>query len=474
MRKYLFICSWLLIHAFLPFSNSLAKAPAPDTIRVSFQEFAAMATEQSANLDARRRNVEMAENRVRLANANRVLPDIRLTTAHGLVPGVKSRNPDITPGQYYLDPNLENDWEDWGIFTQAEVSGLQPIYTWGAIGNLVNAARKGAEAARYELDGQKESFLLQLFELYQSALLIADLERLTEEAVRQLDEVERELEKLREEGDPSIEEKDVFEFYILRAEFEAEVTEMELTRDFIRRSWNLVLASGPDRVYLPSERFFDPVPASIQDFGFYENSALFNRSELRGLRAAGEAADYGLQATRAQYYPSMFLGLSAGFGYTPNRPRQNNPFIRNNTNFLSARLGVGFQQNLNFWQISNQVERSRIQKRQIDDFHDAAKDGILLELSNRYREAKTVESRRQSRVKALEISSEWVRTEQIEIDIGFGDVRNLLDAVKKKMELELEISQLTFDLNLKMARLYRAAGLPVSELILNDDPTLPD
>ncbi len=444
-----------------------AQAAEQDTIRITFEEFAAIAKEKSANLDARRKNVSLAENRIQQARANRVLPNLNLTTAHGLVPGVFSRDPDITPGQYYLDPNLENDWEDWGIFTQAEINSLQPIYTWGAIGNLVSAAQKGAEAARYELDVQKESFVLQLFELYQSALLITDLDRLISEAQSQLNEVERELERLREEGDPSIEEKDVFEFYILKSEFEAQVAEMEHTRDFIRRSWNLVLASGPDRIYLPAERFFDPVPVSIQDFGFYENSALFNRAELKGISAAREAASHGLKAARAQYYPAMFLGVSAGFGYTPNRPRQNNPFIRNNTNFLSAHAGFGFQMNLNFWQTRNQIERTHIQKRQLDDFHDAAADGILIELSDHYREARITKSRRKSRVNALEISSEWVRTEQIDLDIGFGNVRHLLDAVKKKMELELEISQLTFDLNLKMARLYRSAGLPVSELTQN-------
>ncbi len=462
----------LLALVFLPLPADVYGAARPaekDTIRITFEEFAAIAKEKSANLDARQKNVRLAENRVQQARASRVLPNLNLTTAHGLVPGVKSRDPNITPGRYYLDPDLENDWEDWGIFTQAEISGLQPVYTWGAIGNLVSAAQKGAEAARHELDAQKESFVLQLFELYQSALLITDLERLISEAKSQLNEVERELERLREEGDPSIEEKDVFEFYILRSEFEAEVAEMEHTRDFIRRSWNLVLAGGPDRVYLPAERFFDPVPATIQDFGFYENSAMFNRAELKGIRAAREAASHGLKASKAQYYPAVFLGVSAGFGYTPNRPRQNNPFIRNNTNFLSARAGLGLQMNLNFWQTRNQIERSHIQKRQLDDFHDAATDGILLQLSDYYREARITESRRKSRVNALEISSEWVRTEQIDLDIGFGNVRHLLDAVKKRMELELEISQLTFDLNLRMARLYRSAGLPLSELLQNAD-----
>ncbi len=463
-RNLVFLSSLIILPLFLN-SPVDAGTSEQDTVRISFEEFAAMALEYSANLDARRKNVALAENRVQQARANRVLPNLNLTTAHGLVPGVKSMNPDITPGQYYLDPFLENDWEDWGIFTQAEISGIQPIYTWGAIGNLVNAARKGVEAARHQLDAETESFKLQLFELYQSALLVNDLERLMNDALSQLLEAEQEIEKMRDEGDPSLEEKDVFEFNIFKAEFDALIAEVEQTRDFVTRSWDLVLASGPDRLYLPAERFFDPLPVALQDFGFYENNAMYNRAELKGLNAARQAAGYGAEAARSRYYPNMVLGLSAGFGYTPNRPRQNNPFIRNNTNFMSARVGFGFQQSLNFWQIRNQVERSEIQKRQIDDYHDAAADGILIELGDRYREASIAEARRQSKENALRISNEWLRTEQIDFDLGFGDIKNLVDAVKKKMELELEVTQLTFDLNLKVAQLYRSAGIPLNEMM---------
>ncbi len=469
MQRILVLLFGLIILPCMTMSPLNARPVTQDTIRIAFDEFVDMATEYSANLDARRKNVNLAENRVQQARANRLLPNLNLTTAHGLVPGVKSMDPSITPGQYYLDPYLENDWEDWGVFTQAEISGIQPIFTWGAISNLINAAQKGVEAARYELDAEKGSYILQLFELYQSALLVNELERLMNQALSQLEEAETELEKMRDEGDPTLEEKDVFEFYIFKAEFETLITEVEETRDFVTRSWNLVLANRPDRLYLPAERFLDPLPVSLQDFGYYENSAMSNRSELKGLNAARQAASYGADAARSQYYPSMVLGLSAGFGYTPNRPRQNNPFIRNNTNFLSARVGFGFQQNLNFWQIRNQVERSEIQKRQIDDFHDAATDGIRIELGDRYRETQIAKSKRQSKEKALRISNEWLRFEQIEFDIGFGDIKNLVDAVKKKMELEVEVTQLTFDLNIKMAKLYRSAGIPLREIMPADN-----
>ena len=464
MRTILIILplSALLCLLYLP-----AKTSAQDTVRVSFGEFVEIAKNYSSNLDALQRNVSLAQNRIKQAQNTRFLPDLNLTTAHGLVPGVKSQDPTISPGRYYLDPELENDWEDWGIFTQAEISGIQPIYTWGAIGNAINAAQKGAEAAQFEYEAEKESFEMQLFELYQSALLVKELGRLLDDAKSQLREAERELERLREEGDESLEEKDIFEFRIFQEEFRAMASEFIQTRDFVRRSWEMVLAAGPNTVYLPAERFFDPLPVQVQEFNFYENSAVQNRMELKGIEAAREAAQYGVDAARAQYYPSLVLGLSAGFGYTPNRPLQNNPFIRNNTNFLSARAGLGLRQNLNFRQVRTNVDRAEVQKRQADDFHDAARDGIILELSDRYREAKITESRHDSKNSALRISNEWLRTEQIDFDIGFGDIRNLVDAVKKKMELEFEVSELTFDLNLKIARLHRSAGLSLQELMPN-------
>lgn len=441
-------------------SHTLAK----DTLYVSFEEFLSIAKNYSATLDARRHQVELARNRVRQAENNRLLPSLNLTTGHGLIPGVKSKRDDLTSTQYYLDPKLENDWEDWAIFTQADVRGAQPVYTWGGISNLIKAAREAANASQHQFNAEEESFTLKLFELYQSALLAEELQQLVNEAVSQLDQAEKELKRLRDEGDPSLEEKDVFEFYIFKAEFEALEEEVHQTGNFIRRTWNLVLANDGMIVYLPADRFLDPVPVDMQDIHWYQENALMNRSELKGILAAQNAARHGVQAARSQYYPSMILGMSAGIGYTPNRPRQTNPFIRNNANYMSARVGIGFQQNLNFLQTRTQVQRSEIQLRQTRDLEDAAREGIFLELNDRYREARIAGSRKESTRRALSLSNEWLRTEQIDYDLGFGDIKNLVDAVKKKMEMELQLRRLTFDYNLKLARLYRSAGLPLYEL----------
>ncbi|MEX0681327.1 MAG: TolC family protein [Balneolales bacterium] len=469
MKNLTFRLSILIIAA--TFFNMVADANARDTVRVNFDQFIALAQDRSPTLSTQSQIVDLAENRIQQAKNNRFLPNLNLTTAHGIVPGLKSFDENITPGSFYLDPNLENDWENWAVFTQAEVSSLQPIYTWGGITSLIHAARKSAEAARFEFDSEKESFNLKLFELYQSALLAMEMNRLMEDAISQLERAESELEKLREQGNASLEEKDIFEFYIFQAEFQALRTEMQQNHDFIFRTWNLVLAGDDRTVYLPEERFMDPIPIEIQNIDYYRRNALQNRAELKGITAAGQAAQHGVDAARSRYYPSLILGLSAGFGYTPNRPRQQNPFIRNNSNFMSARIGFGLQQSLNFWQTRTQVQRSQIQQHLARDFHDAATEGILLEIHDNYRETMIAHSRIESKRNALTLSSEWLRTEQIDLDLGFGDIKNLVDAVKKKMELEVDVKQMTFELNMKIANLHHAAGLPLSNLI--PDPSSP-
>ena len=82
----------------------------------------------------------------------------------------------------YLDPNLDNDWENWGIFTRAEVSAIQPVYTWGAIRNALQAAQAGVQVAQAGFEAEKAEYTLQLYELYYSMLLVVELERLIENA----------------------------------------------------------------------------------------------------------------------------------------------------------------------------------------------------------------------------------------------------------------------------------------------------
>src|SRR6056297_445464 len=183
---------------------------AQDTLRIDFQTFLSKALNNSGQVDYAKQDVELAENTVDQAKAQRILPSVEFNSQHGLVPGVKSDVPGLPEDEYYLDPNLRNDWEDWAIFTRFQLTAAQPVFTWGAINKAVDAAKLGAEAAQYSFEAKKEDLEIRLFELYYSRILAMEIERLLEEAQDKVDQIEGQIEDMQEEGDTSLDDSEIF------------------------------------------------------------------------------------------------------------------------------------------------------------------------------------------------------------------------------------------------------------------------
>lgn len=432
-----------------------------DTIKVGLNEFIEIAMNESSMLKAQQSNVELSRNRVNQAQSQRFLPRIELSTAHGLVPAVKSDIPGLSQGQYYLDPNLRNDWYNWGLFTRVEVTSLQPLYTWGAINNAINAATAGVAASKAEFDIESSNFELQLYELYYTRLLTMELKKLATDALKKLEEAESKIEELIEEGEASLEESDLFQFRIFKYEFLYRVDEIDETVRFVNAAWDLALNNQSHVIYQPAEVFLDPVVFELNDVHYYEESARMNRPEIAQINAAYRAARYGLEVSKSANYPSLFMALSGAYANTPNRPKQDNPFIINNTNYESIRYGIGIRQNLNFGVNKTNINRSELQVRQARYAREAANDGVLLDVRDKYRSMMMSYSRLNNTREALQVSNEWLRMEQIDYDLGFGEVKKLVDAVKANLELEVSYRQRIYDFNVNVGKLNKASGLPL-------------
>lgn len=438
-------------------------ARAQDTLQISLGEFIETGLENSGQVDYERQQVNLAENRINQARAQRYLPRFELNTQHGAVPGVVSKT-DLPKNEYYLDPNLENDWENWAIFTRAEVSAVQPIFAWGALRNAVEAAKAGAEAAQYEFESKKAGLEIRLYELYYSHILAQEVKRLVDEAQGQIARIEEQINEKVDEQDSDIDQSDVFKFEVFQSEFAMRAAEMQENINYIRSIWDYVLQADASTYYEPNQQFLDPVANSIETLNYYKSQAMERRAELKGIEAGIDAAERGIEATRAQHLPMLFIGLTGSYANTPNRPRQANPFIINNTNYASAGVGFGIRQNLDFFSAKTDIERQKIQHRRAKFLKSAAVDGIMLEISERYKNANVSEVKVEKTDEALVTSKKWLRQEQLDYDFGIGDTKDLIDAMQKELELRLQLKQRTFEFNKDMAQLFRAAGLPLTSL----------
>lgn len=440
---------------------------AQDTVKVSLKTFIERGLENSGQLKFEEQNIDLAENQISEAQSKRYLPTFELNTQHGIVPGVES-NTNLPEDEYYLDPNLKNDWQNWAVFTRAEVRAVQPIFTWGALKNAVKAAESAAVAARERFEKEKADFSVRLFDLYQSYVLTSEILRLLEEAEDTIDKVENQIEKAQEDGDSDIDESELYKFEIFKSEFAIRAAEVREEAAMTQRLWNYVLQADENTVYLPDTNFLDPTSQTLRELDYYRSNARANRAEIEAIEAGINAAEYGMKAQKQRNYPSLFLGLTGSYANTPNRPRQSNPFIINNSNYASGSFGVGIRQNLDFLGIKAQVERGEIQYRQAKFLKEAAVDGIELEINEAFKKASLSKLKVEKTDEALVTGKEWLRQEQLDYDFGIGDTKDLIDAMKKELELRVQLKREVFELNKNMAELYRKAGLPVTEITKNN------
>jgi outer membrane protein TolC len=414
-----------------------------------------------------RQDVELAQNQIKQAKAQRIIPNMSFNSQHGLVPGVESNDPNLPRDEYYLDPNLRNDWSNWAIFTKFQVSAVQPVFTWGAINKAVEAARLGAEAAQHSFDAKQADLELRLFDLYYSYILALEIERLLDEAQGKVNQIERQINAMKEEGDTSLDESEVFKFEIYKSEFEIQKAEVEENMRFVTETWNYVLRNEEGTVFEPQIRFLDPVASNIESLSFYQDAAFNNRPELEALRVGEDATEIYITSLKKQNLPGLYLAGYINFANTPNRPRQSNPFIQNNTNLFNGGFGFTIRQKLNFFSIRANIERTQIELKKVSLAQDAAKDGIMLEVNNNYRQASLADVKVEQTDEALVTSKKWLRQEQLDYDFGMGEVKDLIDAMRKELELKLQLKQRIFEYNSSLAKLNKSAGIPLTTLITN-------
>src|SRR5699024_6240751 len=98
-----------------------------DTVKVSLNESVSNGRKHAGQVKAKKQDVRLAGSRVHQVKSKRFLPSFTLDTKHGIIPGVKSNRSDLSPNEYYLDPNLKNDFTNYSIFTRVHIKAIQPI-----------------------------------------------------------------------------------------------------------------------------------------------------------------------------------------------------------------------------------------------------------------------------------------------------------------------------------------------------------
>lgn len=445
------IKSYLVLFFFF-LTLSLQTVDAQDTLKISYPEFISKALEISPVIQAEKQKEYRALSKLSEVKSNRYVPRFDISSNHGVMPGVISPS-GLPKDEWYLEPNLENDWNNWKIFTKIDFTVAQPIFTWGGLSSAIDAVKLGAEAVAYQNDRNEDAQRLIYSKLYFSAVLVYKLDVLANEAMETFKKAEKQLKELDEDGE--IEAKELYKFDIYKQQFFIKADEIKQNKAFVNEAMNIALGTR-DFIYKPTS---DSLTDSIADQSlvFFQSEALQLRPEMKAIQAADKAASYAIKTQKAQRLPALFFGLSGEYVHTP-RPVQNQPLFGTRFDYVNLIYTFGIRQSLNFGILNAKVAQTEYQQKEIEYSQTALKYGILVEVTDAWKDFKIAESKKEKLGKALQTSKEWLRKEQIDYDLGFGEVMNLVDALKTNLELEAEFRQSESDYNVKKAILLSKSG----------------
>ena len=467
-RTLVFVAFWLSAGLITAGPTAAQPAPSaaasPDTLSLELVPAMQQALELSPEIDRRAAQRDFAEARFGEARASRFLPDARVQTAHSAAPGLNLPSDfDGNTQDLHLTEGISNDWEDLRMLNRIEASVVQPLWTWGELGGSIRAAERGIAVEDAAMSGEAADVALRFGESYYGLKLATALDRLTEEAEDVFEQAEREVERLFDEGDPDVDEADRFKLRLAGEELSRQIVEVEEQKETARSALVRQLFLDDGTVLEPVERTLRPVDIDLDSHALddYIERGLANRSELDQAQAGIAAREELVDVQRARYFPQLGLGFSTSLTYTPGRFRQESPFVGDPFRGRSLQVGIGVQQNLNFFQTRSRVDQAKAELREVEHQRDAAHQLVQFEVEEAFRQARIRRSDVESRDRAVTITEEWLRTEQINFDLGLADAENLIESVQANLEAEASYLEAVERYNVAVLRLLRATGVLV-------------
>jgi outer membrane protein len=404
------------------------------------------AIEVSPSIQAAEADIEIAEVQLGQAKAARFLPKFDLTWIVG--PSPEARGDGL---------NGESSWQNLSVFSRAELSLVQPLYTFGKLAAAQNAASGGVRARLAGLDKSRHELELKVAQAYYLLMLANELWELAEEARTEIRKARDSIDEKLEEDTGEYTYTDLYRVDRFFYDVEENANKVEKGRALAVAALRVLMSLGRDEPVLLSEDRLKPVKADIQELAVYTRAA-GNRADLRQLGAGKGIRDAQTQAARSNLFPQIFLGGGFKYSRAPNRDDQNNPFLKDDFNFTQLGAVIGFKQSLAFAGNSAKFKKAQLERKKFEYLSSLANQGAELEIELIYRTLREAEANVSAAKKARRATRAWFVSARDGFNAGLEDAGELIDAVKEYGIIRAKYYNAVYEYNRAWAALQKATG----------------
>jgi outer membrane protein TolC len=403
---------------------------------------------------AEQNHPNIAEARARVTHAEAQLDEayfapfsqFKATGGFALAPTIRGNNTFSPNTDVSLTSSL-------GLAWRAGIDGVLPLWTFGKIDNLWDAAEANVAVNEADLERQRDEIRFAVRQAYFGLQLARDSQILLADARRQIDKAVEKLQKEvdDEEGDPI----DLLKLQTFAAELEVHEAEAERFADVALSG--LRFFAGRKDLDIPDAPIAQP-DHRLGHVTRYLSAARLYRPELDQATAGLVAREAQLRLQRSNLFPDLGLGLSMGLSAAPEVADQLNPFVSDRGNYFHYGVAIVFQWKLDFLPQAARIRQAEAELEQMRATQRYALGGVATEVENAYAEVIDWQKRLVAYSKAAKYAKQWLVRVQQGIDIGTLESDELLDPAKAYALQRYNVLKATMELDVAMSKLAKVTG----------------
>jgi outer membrane protein TolC len=324
-----------------------------------------------------------------------------------------------------------------------------PIFAGGKLQSGKESARYLAEAARLDVDKDREDVIQNTIAAYSNLYKAKAAVALVQENIRQSDERVKEFSNKEKNG--LLARNDLLKAELQQSNYQLALMDAENNLKISNLNMDIMLGL-PDNTLIQVDSTIFKVDNNIDGRGVaeFEQLAYQNRKDAASLSAREKAAAAGIKGAKADYYPS--LAVTGGYiaAYIPN--------VITITNAVTA--GVGVKYNLSsLWKTGSKVAGAKAQMAEVQANEAKIVDNIHLDVYQSYENYLLSHKKMDTYIKAIEQSEENYRITKNKHDNNLATTTDLLDADVANLQTHLNYAYAKADALVAYNKLLQAAGI---------------
>ena len=401
-----------------------------------------------------------AESYLQEARTSRFFPELKLRLFSGPVPDADGYFYDGIPGIGTGDDVTLSTWEklqNLGPFFRINFEGVQPIYTFGGISSLIEAANAGVEAKRHQLNQEKSSLSENLIKLYLGFQLAQEVLEVQRDLRHELEKIKDKIEEWLASGSPHATHIDRLRLKVFTALLDKEILASEKGEKQARATFLELCQERDPETEIAIQPLSEEI-ISLPDVQEFIAQALNNRPEMKALQAAIIAKEAFVSREKSDYFPRIFLAGGIYYGVAPGRTPQENVFIDDDFNYFYGGIVLGLEQNLSFHLSRIRIRRARAEYRELIHGLSALESAIAIQVSKDYENVEESMKRISKIREGMKAARTWMFASMENYYLGVEKISEVIDAFGAYLAIKWQFFQAIYDYQKTLMELYLSAG----------------